>query len=203
MRILLLIVYIVLLGQCKAQRITEKGSSQQINSIMEKFDKAAFEKNKSDGEYVFSLPGGKQVRQMENLNDREYIQEVEDSVTPFSDVTVFYMDNGSLKIIGKRFYDFPVGIWTYFSVSGELEKEVDWDKEFKFTIEQLADTVKSFKINILERTKGVDVIRSTEEGPAYIVVYPVGPMKPYDYVNLVYDGTDGHFIEKEIRSVKK
>ena len=85
-----------------------------------------------------------------------------------------------------------------------LEKETDWDVEYKFTIYDLANMMLEKDVNIMKIQKGIDVLRSDIAGPRYIIVYPVDSIKrPYDFYNLVINGISGEEIEKTIISVRR
>jgi hypothetical protein len=198
-----IIALIFSVSSCRSQDPDSTGKTNTSIS-MEKFDIITFNENKIDGEYSFEQDNGNEVRQMENPQSSEYVEEVSDRETPFTTVSVYYMDNGSIKVSGKKFYLMPIGKWQYYSLEGELEKEVDWDEDYKFSIYDLANSLMENNINIMSRQRGLDVQRSDVAGPRYIVLYPVDvKVRPYDYYNLVIDGITGEEIEKKIISVRR
>jgi len=202
MKILIISSLIIFTYGCNAQ-LTNDTDIKKKNK-MEKFDKLTFEKNKVNGEYIYTLEDGSEVRQMENLKSLEYTEEIREPGTPFSRVKVFFMENGQLKVVGDRFYLIPIGKWQYYDKFNNLEKETDWDVEYKFTIYDLANMMLEKDVNIMKIQKGIDVLRSDIAGPRYIIVYPVDSIKrPYDFYNLVINGISGEEIEKTIISVRR
>ncbi|MEO8770639.1 MAG: hypothetical protein ABI402_11155 [Ferruginibacter sp.] len=164
---------------------------------MEKFDIKKFEEKKINGEYNFILNDGTQVRQIENKNSKDYVEERKTASGMYTEIKLFFMGSGNLKTAGEKFYNFPVGKWKYFDEAGNLVKEPDWDTNYKFSVEDLAGKMEEMEIDIMHNTSGINVSRSSTGAPLYSVQYPVNPLNIYKLYSLKIDGITGKILEKK------
>jgi len=190
-------VLILYAFQCHAQK-KEKYYPKHYN--MKTFNINKFEKDKVSGECNFTLNDGSRVRQTKYIHREEYIEEIKAPIEPFTTIKVFFMNSGKLKSIGERFYNFPVGVWYYYNEDGKLMKEKNWDAPYKFTIGDLAKKMMSMKIDIMKYQAGIDVFRTDDPKPTYIVHFPAE--KPYQIYNLVISGISGADIEQTTSNTK-
>jgi hypothetical protein len=184
-----------------AQRPPSKSTKTKS---MERFTIASFDQHKVNHEYTYSQDG-KRVRQREYPERREYIEEIQDLKTPYKRIKVFYMESGNLKISGERFYSADVGSWEYYAANGTLEKRVNRDAPFRFSLNDLIAKMKAtYQLDLMRYNQQVDVERSDEEDerPFYTVTFPVGPSGPGKVYIIAIDGVNGKEIEKSVNTVK-
>ena len=201
MRVYQLLFLYFFFGQCNAQRLDNNTGSKNHN--MEKFNIKEFEKNQTNGEYNFIREDGKLIRQFKSSGRKEYTEEIRNEDTNFSEVRVYYMNTGNLKVRGDKFYNFPIGIWQHFAENNKLTKEENWDLPYKISIDDLAEKMLEEELDIMKPQKGFDVLRAAVIQPVYVVVYPVGPHKPYDFHRITVDGITGEIIDRKINSSKR
>jgi len=203
MKILVAFVLSFVLTSCNSQSVknTTKSQNNVKKDTMERFNKALFDQKKIDGHYEFTLDDGTIIKQWEEPS--EYY--AEQTIDPKSNFTVFkefYFTSGILKLTGKEFYGFPVGIWKEFSEKGELIKEENEDAPFKFSIYDLHEKLKKMGIDIMKPGTGVSVARTVEPIPKYNVSHPIAPNDYSATKIMVFDGTDGKLITETIKKYK-
>lgn len=171
---------------------------------MERFNIARFDQNKEDNEYSFTAPDGKLVRQLEYPKRREYMEEIRDPKTPYKKVKIYYMESGNIKISGDRFYNANINTWQYFGPNGAVERQVNEEAKFRFSISDLIGKMKvAYGIDLMRPEAGGDVDRDDDDGkPLYTVTFPMGPANPGKVYIVGIDGQSGREIEKSISTVK-
>jgi len=164
---------------------------------MERFNKVLFDQKKVGDHYDFTLEDGTVVNQIESPPEY-YVEKTSNPKSNFSTYKEFYFSNGNLKTGGRQFYAFPVGVWKEYSEKGELVSETNEDKPFHFSIDDLNETMKKKKIDIMKPALGLSVSRSTEPSPAYTVAFPLVPGDLSAFKIFVFDGTTGKLINETV-----
>ena len=191
--IILVIIILFFLSDCRAQK--ENGPSSNLKSdTMEIFNVREFQQHQEDGEYVFNLPDGSEVYQIEDKDSSEYFEEIHQPDKPFTLVRTYYMNNGNLKSKGEKFYNFPIGTWHYYDERSNLIKEINWEKSFVFSIADLYRKMKEYQIDIMNTESGVNVARSEEPSPYYRISSPVEEGNYMDLRIIKIDGVNGKTI---------
>ena len=109
-----------------------------------------------------------------------------------------YFPNKSLKVIGRRFYDFYIGKWQVYDENGKLIKEEEEDAPYKFSVDQLIKKIKKeYDLDIEKNTKTTIVDRwlapELNKKPFYSVSFrgKEGSTK-WDYI--LVDGSTGETL---------
>lgn len=150
------------------------------NNIMKTFDIETFEKNKGKqgypNEYYYKSSDNSDVREFStatspNNPEIKYQREVSKEFSPYKSVWIFYK-NGILYTEGNFFNDSHVSIYRKFDKNGKLIQEINDDKNFKHSFEQIHDIIiKEKKINIYDTRQAVAVRADTPFGNTGIEIY--------------------------------
>ena len=195
-------IFLISTISCRGQLKNKSITNTNTYGSMEKFDIARFKKNNVRGEFSYVLKDGNEVREIENVNSQDYTVETKSPLKPNVSLKLFYMQSGNLKATGEKFYAFPIGTWQYFSETGALTKETNWDSSYQFTLEDLSKKMLKSGIDIYKVTPGVSVHRASIGAPLYIVSYPINPENPYDVYELRIDGITGETKEKTVQQTR-
>ncbi len=199
MKIIPIITLILILFSCNGQEESKQKIKNQSEMTTEKFDIETFNKNKVNNEYSFLLESGKKIEQMQ-AGDGESLIYIEYE-TP-KDPELFYVykeyhNNGVLKLKGERFKQggkFQKGIWKKYNSNSSLSEEIDYDKPFKFTFEQLLELIKKEKdtINLFDKNTSI-ARRNDSEGTDWFITY----RKEFGRREVIkVDGVTGEILER-------
>lgn len=180
---------------------------------METLDNKSFDEIQVNGEANFTLPNGNSVRQFKFRDT--YIEDIKIKGTPFSIQNIYSKVGGAIQSSLEAFYRVPIGIKKFYDGNGNVIKEIDFDKPFQFSIDDLALKIKNeFNLDIMKDNNYVNVSRTlliSDSVPlTYTVAFPVDPnidsnIDPQygDKRVLVIDGNNGAIISNTIRSYTK
>lgn len=143
-KLFILYMGFIVVTACNAQKIT----------TMKKFDIIQYqEKKKNNPSYDgYYLKDSTYIKQLGNKNSGFAEYETPPSPAVFQIYREFY-SNGGLKLEGKTFpNDFNKGIWKEYDKQGNLVKEIDYDKGFEYTWEDLVKYLEKRKVDIKDTT---------------------------------------------------
>ena len=199
MKKIIIIVLISIAVSCKSQ--IKNSTDKNKTNTMEKFDITFFKKFEKDENYTSS---DKDI--FYKLNDKRYriqfykeIQVEETNInSPNIFYKIYYKNSNHLKSSGNDFYDFPIGITKEYNENGELIKETDYDKDYKFSIEDLQKKMKAtYNVDIMDKKQTRSVSRTTIDPrikfPYYQVLVNSGIASFTDYL---LNGNTGEVIYK-------
>ncbi|QYS87732.1 hypothetical protein JJC03_08275 [Flavobacterium oreochromis] len=210
-RVLILGILFFSIISCKSQDKKEKLIIKKDS--MEYFNKEYYANLKIDPSVNMKvLPNGDHVVINEFIEPtKETILDIHKKNSPFIDYFVYY-GNSRIKAIGSLFYNIPSNIQKEFDQSGNLIKETDYEKNYKFSIEDLCRLIKTdYDIDLMVPSNS-----NIERGIQYYVnrskieFYP--GFAPYIYeVNLyiqdgggakaiVINGNTGEILFEEYKS---
>jgi hypothetical protein len=199
----LIVTALFILLSCNAQEkkdSTKKKVNTKKNTEMttETFDIEKFNKNKINNEYNYLLEDKTKIQQMQAGHEEKLVY-VEYKIPPKPEYFYSYKEyhnNGILKIKGKRFKQgaFKQGVWKKYDKIGTLIEEIDYDKPFKFTFEQLVALLKKEKDTIDLYDKNTSIVRGVvEEGTFWEVEYKKDWGRRE---TMVIDGITGEILER-------
>ncbi|PIE47951.1 MAG: hypothetical protein CSA40_01955 [Flavobacteriales bacterium] len=158
----------------------------------EKFDITTFEKNKVNGECNYILEDGTKIKQ---FSTNEYYIEI---ITPpkpalFERYKKFYK-TGELYLFFIIFPNDFIKLRKEYDKTGKLIEEIDYDKPFKFTFEQLLDLIKKEKDTIDLFDKHTIISRGViEQDTVWEIVY----RKTYGRrERIIVDGITGEILKR-------
>ena len=199
MKKIIIIVLISIAVSCKSQ--IKNSTDKNKTNTMEKFDITFFKKFEKDENYTSS---DKDI--FYKLNDKRYriqfykeIQVEETNInSPNIFYKIYYKNSNHLKSSGNDFYDFPIGITKEYNENVELIKETDYDKDYKFSIEDLQKKMKAtYNVDIMDKKQTRSVSRTTIDPrikfPYYQVLVNSGIASFTDYL---LNGNTGEVIYK-------
>lgn len=195
-----IIIAILLLSvvSCKSQiTITNKN--------MEYFDINAFrENNANENEKNFILENGDKIQQFKGSGNKGYIERKEYANTAY-DLYKEYYENGNLKVKVNMFYNFQVKLRKEYDEKGNLTEEIDYDNDYKFSIDDLGKKMKEeYNIDILKRSPWVKVMRDKiDSGVIYKVMVYLKENKYSDTKNYTVDGITGKVISEKVLNYPK
>lgn len=205
MKTISIITILLVLFSCNAQE--KKRSNKREDKLKfqkttqmktELFNVKEYSKRKNEGKTTFTLGNGTIIRQFD-VGEKEELIYVEYE-TPLKPKYFFvykeYYFNGVLKEKGLRFKQgkFQKGIWKKYDETGKLTKEIDYDKPFKFTFEQLVELLEKEKDTIDLYDKNTSITRGViEEG----AIWQIKWKKTFDRrETLKVDGITGKILER-------
>ncbi|WP_232122433.1 hypothetical protein [Tenacibaculum finnmarkense] len=155
---------------------------------MKTFDIETFNENKIGNEYNFKLEDGTKINQQE-LPNNEYIERINPKNSYFQTLNRYYYSNKKLKSTVQLFpNDFLVGILKEYDQFGNLINEIDYDKPFKFTWEDILKWLQKNKISssndYLQINRG-----SSSEGTTWAITWEKDDESGLKGVNI--DGITG------------
>lgn len=161
-------VYILLLLSlgCKAQEFDLPN--------MKRFDEKFFKDWEVNRQYVpigddkYFKKGNKRVQLLFDYKDNEVQIEESDTITPYTRWATYNLETEVQTAIGQSFFNIDYGIWHFYSKIGKLEREVNQDENYKFSIRQLIEKVKKeYHINLELKEERGYVSRFNENGKYY------------------------------------
>ncbi len=208
MKKLIITTFILLIISCKGQ--TEKNTSNKKTNTMEKFDINKFNKLEKDDEYLTT-----EDEFFYKLNEKRFkvllYEEIDVEETDINSPNLFYKvyfrKSKQLKSVGKLFYSIPIGISKEYSEKGELLKEIDHEKDYKFNIDDLQKKMKQdYDVDIMDKKQTRSVGRTVNypgiKFPYYSVVVNSGIGK---FTSYLLNGNTGEvfYTLKTIRGEEK
>ena len=99
------------------------------------------------------------------ISDEKKIQvEMTSVINPYNKVKVYNAKTKALYAIGVDFYQFPIRIDKDYDENGKIVKEIDNDKPYPFSMEQLIEKIKKeYNVNLEQKTPGTWANRSIPE----------------------------------------
>lgn len=142
-KIFLLFLFIGIIGSCTAQKVKQEPKKNKtmtpvIDKRFETFDYIKFNSTQKENPYVLRefLSDGTYIELDQGDYGKGYHSTAKDS---FYQVSKTYYKNGNIKAKGIGFngVGFPIGVWYEFDESGKLIKEINYDKFYDFTFEDI------------------------------------------------------------------
>ena len=133
-------------------------AQKPVDSSLKKFDSLYFNTLKVDKNHIsspidqFYIDGDNQVRVP--VYKRINIVTVKTSLgdTPYMKIEKYNQDTGKMVEEGQSFSFFNYGRWKIYNSDGQLVEEIDHDKFFKFSVDQLIEKMKAeYKVDILNK----------------------------------------------------
>ncbi|TGN23114.1 hypothetical protein [Empedobacter tilapiae] len=148
---------------------------------MKTFNIKKFEENKGKqgytNEYHYKLNDNSNIREFsfDDTSSKNYQREVSKEFSPFK-FTYTYYENGSIYTYAGFFNKSHIGIYKIFDQNGQVIKEIDDDKNFKHSFEQIHDFVlKEKNIDIYDTRQAVALRHDT----------PFAPIKKYYQIHVL------------------
>ena len=173
MKIFFVYILLLLSFSCKAQEFNLHN--------MKYFDKEAFKDWEVNTQYVpigdvqYFKKGNKRAQLLFNYKDNEVQIEESDEITPYTRWATYNLETEVQTAVGQSFFNIDYGIWHFYSKIGKLEKEVNQDENYKFSIRQLIEKVKKeYHINLELKEERGYVSRFNENGKYYyhLILFP-------------------------------
>lgn len=189
---ILLFIFITLSLLCHAQTLPDNSKGSQA---MKQFNIEEFNRNKVGNRWDYTLPSGELVNVTER--DGEYREEITSPFSLYRQGNMYY-GNGKIKIQAFYFYKVSIGNWLYYDASGNLIKEVNYDADFKFSIDDVAKMMLDrFGIDIYAPNAITSFIRYVDEKntqlPLYMIAVKNVPGSQSDNA-FVINGNDGSIL---------
>ena len=204
--IFILIITCIIQTSCKGQNdknIDNNKNSEKIKSkkIMKKLDENTIAKFKSlnkqqyiDNDTIYKLEEFDKIYSSSTKSLKGFITEYET------------YDKQTLKIkrYGKQFKGIYVGIHKFYDEKGNIEKIINFDDGFDFTVDDLILKMSNeFNTDIIN-SKDIDVARGTGKPymiPTYNITFPV--FDENKIRTIILDGVTGEVLEDKIDSLKE
>jgi len=100
--------------------------------------------------------------------------------------------------------NFSKGIWQFYDIQGNEIQQIDYDKHFKFSWEQIESYLKQRHVELADRFTDITRISEDSTAPVWIISYRTKSNKDGNYIhNITIDGKTGKVLEETWRSVKR
>ena len=178
MKTIILIFITLTIVSCKGQESFSKNN-------MKKFNIESFNRNKNQfNKHSDTLANGTFIERREKK--QAYYEVIRLKGDYFQEINWYYK-NGNLKSHGFNFHpNFKKGIWKEYDEQGHLIKEIDYDKGFNYTWEDLLKFLKEREIKIIDRNTTI----RKDEGRWH--VWYVDGLYVY---NIFIDGKTGEILQ--------
>lgn len=202
---ILLIAFLFSLYGCQSQKpLNDNVMNSIVSKNFEKFPNSIYQSRKDarPKSTMRVLLDGTYLELDEGDYGKSYIIAIPNS---YFKLTRVYYTNGNIKSKGLEFnwFAFQKGIWFEFNVKGELVREINFDKNYKFTFEEVLEFCKREGIEvkkgpILQSTGyHTQIIRNyskiTESG-----TWTISWLKKPDIVeDIVLEGDSGKIISRK------
>lgn len=146
---------------------------------------------------IYLMKGDERVR---IIKDEKNIQVEKSNINnPNKYTYVYFTKTKTIHAYGKSFYHCFVGTDKEFNINGLLVKQIDWDKPYKFSIEDLIKKIKNeLNIDLMDISKKIDVTRSEQPKPVYTIMVPQKPSRILRWIKV--DGTTGEIMSDEVKT---
>lgn len=194
--IVILLIIILFIYNFKKQPISKIKSKKVIDKL-------------NTEEYQIILSGNESVQQ--NADSVTRITDEGDGFkkhifynnNPFETIKLYSKETLNIKIEETIFYNFLTGIAKEYDSQGELIKEVNWDANYRFSVQQLIEKMmRQFNIDLLSRT-GKGVIRGYDHGYFYLVILNLTANSKGQTRQIKIDGDTGKVISDNIFEYKE
>ncbi|WP_346883959.1 hypothetical protein [uncultured Algibacter sp.] len=169
--------------------------------VKEKFDVDFFKNNSENGKHEYKLDDGSLIIDFGGVlvGEGDYLRVKSSKTSHLNEVFRFY-PNGNLKIYGSQFPNkFNCNIWKYYRKDGSIEKEIDYDKGYLFSWQDILDFCKQNDININKNSTSIKK-ESSVNNPLWIITWSIENAK---LKSVVLDAKTGKIIKEEILKIQK
>lgn len=184
---------------CNAQK--NKLMIPEVDNKLEKFDSIKFS-NEADIKFQILRKTEQDGSYIEMSQSKSMKSYVETPLNSYYRITKIYYTNGNIKSKGLSSNTgyFQKGIWYEFDEQGNLVKEVDYDKPFKFTFEDILKFCEKENIEIkkgpISQSGWHNIISRKIETDKPI--WKIERLKFSDLVEIItLDGITGKVIKRE------
>ena len=203
MRYILLLSLFLITNGCNGQ---EKTNNPSKKDTMEYFNIDQYKDWENDDDYSSS----DHHKFYKKANERVEITIYDDAITvrkkyintPFVSIKSFY-PNSMIKYSGNDFYATHIGTWQEFDSKGNLIKETDYDKTYKFSIKDLIEKIKKeYKVNLEDKQEGASAGRREKNTIFYYEVSLKSKEAPLKMDYILIDGNTGKTLFKSYYYIK-
>ena len=199
MKKLIVVGLLVLLNSCSNQII----KNNLNENTKEYFDINKYKDWEIDTKYSPTgkdkyLKKGEERISIEYFNDAVQI-ELNNINSPYYKFKKFSLKTNRLLLTGTEFYKINIGIWENYDETGQLIKKIDYDKPYKFSIEDLIKKMKNeYDIDLLDVERVSYVSRYEEKKdvnlPLYEVCYKYSSLNNNKVEYYLINGTTGETL---------
>ncbi len=201
MKKIILLVVVLIVGACNSQNKKKENlnHTSKINK-MEYFDINKYKDWEIDNDYEttdedkFFKKGNERI-QILDFDDKVKIEK-RSIQNPYVFFYMYNKNNKGLIIKGQLFYDVDFGVWSYYSESGKLEREENFDKPYKLSIDDIIQKMKrEFDIDLLDVSDRKSVSRTDGNSvtpPSYYISIPIKESRSNR--SIIINANDGSVI---------
>ncbi|WP_395075962.1 hypothetical protein [Flavobacterium sp.] len=216
MRKLITVLILFCFVSCKSQE-TQNNNTIAKNNTMEYFDENDYNNLTVDNNYSpninekYYVDGNKKIR----IIFREKTIQVEKTMlnNPYEIIKIYFKNNKILYAEGQDFYGIHIGLDKEYDETGKLIKQIDNDKPYQFSIEDLRKKLKNeYDIDIIEdyNSKEPTLIKVgrwlgyDKDWDIYkknVPMYQIGFEKNNNKIYLEINATTGSTIKKKVNGM--
>ncbi|WP_048512532.1 hypothetical protein [Chryseobacterium sp. FH2] len=195
MKNIIIVSLMLLSNNCSGQKINNNSNNGKMKYYNEKeykdWEIDSFYESSEDDKHLIN--GNDRVRIIIYTNEKKekIIVEKSNKITPYEYNYVYSYKNKTLLIETKKFYSIKIGIQRYYDETGKLIKETDYDKPYKFSIEDLINKMKNeYNIDLLDTKHIISLYRYEEKKDLNIPLYEIW----YNYDNSNRNNVECYLI---------
>ena len=163
---LLFSLLLLILVDCKAQEFNLHNMKYFNEKSFKDWEVDTEHTQKVDAQYL--KKGNRRVQLLYDYNVHEVQIRESDTITPYIRWATYNLETELQIIVGQAFFRIHYGIWRFYSKIGKLEREINQDENYKFSIRQLIEKVKKeYHINLELKEERGYVSRFNENGKYY------------------------------------
>lgn len=118
---------------------------------------------------------------------------------PYKNIYVYFSKTKSLFAYGKSFYSCPIGIDKEYDENGKLIKEIDLEKPFKISVEDLTKLMKQkLNIDLMDVSQRIGISRTIGDNRPYYLISIPDKLVSRILRTITIDATTGDIISDEI-----
>ena len=182
--------------------ITRNNFGQTITS--DKFDIKKFDSEKIYNKQSTVLEVNDTLKDSTTIKRYEYsdgyIEIIQVLNSPIKITKSYFKNTGNIKTISKEFSGCPIGFWNAYNENGKLVKQTNWDKNYSFSVYDLAEKFKKeFDIDIMHTNQALfaPVVRGYENVSYYEVWISKRCMCDSRVIRV--DGNSGKILSERIQ----
>lgn len=131
---------------CKSQEINKTNEHKMENNDEKKLIEVIGNVNGG----MINLSNNYFAQYFPSSNNLDYIFKINSLKSPITEIRIYYVKNKIIHILGNDFYDISFGIEKEYNENGKLIKETDYEKNYKFSIEDLCKLIKKeYKVDLM------------------------------------------------------
>lgn len=192
----IMMILCILLTGCNIYKKENGIKPKNTKIILKKFDIKNFKKH-SKGKKECEIVQGDSIFKRTEYNDSFY-EEAKKINGKFKTVYNYYKESLIIKSTGKFFGDMPFAVAKFYNEKGEIIKEINYDKNYPFSVYDLIAKIKTtHQMDLNDPKENIDVNKTIDKKTGnyiYEILYNGKNNGSYKYITV--DGITGQIFSE-------